>query len=300
MKEILNKIYKNNYTNLEWIIIKTIFISLWITLVAMVLYSYETIPMPQGICKLIPCELFLDGYLKYALILVIIIASLFYLLEIKQMYTCLVIFSVSTFLFTIEESNGILNRNSLITFVFFAQFLAYLFYQYDSKSNIKKNRIQFSIQVIAAGYTLSALSKLYHSGIFWIQDGQKITLQILKSFYTLFVNHGDVKLLSKAENMVTFIEINPVLISILLGGSLFLELFALLSIKNKKYALVYGVLLALMHLGIYIVMDIAIGSIVYPMILFMVNPFYIIWVIVKSTYQKLAFYTSKLFYSKTN
>lgn len=300
MKEILNKIYTNNYTNLEWNFIKIIFITLWIKLVSIVLNSFQTIPMPQGICKLIPCELFLDGYIKYTLILVIIIASLFYILEIKQMYTCLVIFIISTLLFTIEESNGILNRNSLFTFVFFAQFLAYLLYHYDSKSHIKENRIQFSGQVIAAGYTLSALSKLFHSSIFWIHDGKRITLQILKSFYTVYVTDGNTKWVSKAENMVAFIENHLLIVSFLLGTSFFLELFALLSIKSKKSALVYGILLTFMHLGIYIVMDIAIVSILIPMLLFMVNPLYIIWVILRSFYKKLAVHFSKFNFSKAN
>lgn len=299
MREILNKIYTNEYTNLEWSFIKIVLIALWVKLAFIVLNSFQTIPMPQGICKPIPCELFLDGYLKYGLMLVIIITSLLYLLEIKQMYTCLVIFMISTLLFTMEESNGILNRNGLFTFVFFAQFLAYLLHRYDSKSDIKKNRIQFSVQVIAAGYTLSALSKLYHSGIFWIQDGKRITLQILKSFYTMFVSDGDINWIRKGENMVDFIENHPLIVGFLLGSSLFLELFALVSIKSKKHALIYGLFLLLMHLGIYIVMDITIGSIVYPMLLFMINPYYIIWVIMKSTYQKLAFYTSKIS-SKTN
>nr|WP_315164637.1 hypothetical protein [uncultured Flavobacterium sp.] len=300
MREILNKIYNNNYTNLEWNFIKIIFITLWIILASMMLYSYQTIPMPQGICKIVPCELFLDGSLKYPLILVIILVTLFYILEIKQMYTCLGLFVISTLLFTMEESNGILNRNSLFTFVFFAQFLAYLLHHYDSKSDIKKNRIQFSVQVITAGYTLSALSKLYHSGIYWIQDGKRISLQILKSHFSLFVTNGDSKIVRSGENMVQFIESNPSLVYLLLGSSLFLELFALLSIKNKKTALVYGILLTFMHLGIYIVMDIAIVSILIPMLLFMVNPLYIIWVILKSFYKKLAVDFSKFNFSKAN
>jgi hypothetical protein len=300
MKEILNKIYTNKYTNLEWNFIKINFIALWIILASMVLFSYQTIPMPQGICKIVPSELFLNGYLKYPLILVIIVASVFYVLEIQQMYTCLVLFIISTLLFTMEESNGILNRNSLYTFVFFAQFLAYLLHQYDNQSDIKKNRIQFSVQVIAAGYTLSALSKLYRSGIFWVHDGKRIVLQILKSFYTMYVTDGDTTWISNAESRVRFIENNYLIVSALLACSLILELFALLAIKSKKQALIYGLLLTCMHLGIFIVMDIAIVSILIPMLLFMVNPFYIIWVFVKNSYQKSAIYTSKLLFSKIN
>ncbi len=300
MKEILSEIYNNKYTKLEWNFMKINFIALWIILVSMVLFSYQTIPMPQGISKIVPCEQFLNGYLKYPLILVIIAASVFYVLEMQQMYTCLVLFVISTLVFTMEESNGILNRNSLYTFVFFGQFLAYLLHQYDKQSDIKKDRIQFSVQVIAAGYTLSALSKLYHSGVFWVHDGKRITLQILKSFYTMYVTDGDTTWISKAENRVCFIENHYLIVSILLACSLILELFALLAIKSKKQALIYGVLLTFMHLGIFIVMDIAIVSILIPMLLFMVNPWYILWVFVKNSYQKSVFYTSKLLFSKTN
>lgn len=298
MKEIWNKIYTNNYTNLEWYFIKTVLIVFWVKLASIVLDSFQTIPMPQGICKLFPCELTLSGYPKYILISVIIVMAVFYILEIKQMFTCLVIFIISTMLFTIEESNGILNRNSLFTFVFFAQFLAYSLHKYDSKTDIKKNRIQFSVQVIAAGYTLSALSKLFTSGIFWVHDGKRISLQILKSYYSLFVNNGDSKIFDKGITMVNFIENHPLLVYFLLGSSLILELFALLSIRSKKHALVYGTLLFCMHIGIYIVMDIAIVSILIPMLLFMINPFYIIWIVFSDLYKKLSISFSNYNFSK--
>lgn len=299
MKKTWNKIYTNNYNNAEWFFIKIILIGLWVKLASIVLSSFQTIPMPQGICKILPCELFLAGYPKYVLIIVIFFASLFYILEIKQMLTCLAIFILSTLLFTIEDSNGILNRNSIFTFVFFAQFLAYLLYNYDSKTNLKKNRIQFSVQVIAAGYTLSALSKLFNSGIFWVEDGKRITLQILKSYYSLYVDYGNTTILDKGLKMANFIENHTTLVYFLLGTSLILELFALVSILSKKHALIYGLLLTAMHIGIYIVMDIAIVSILIPMLLFMVNPLHIIWILCKNLYQTLKSYSSKLFLTKT-
>lgn len=300
MKEIWNKIYTNNYTNLEWNFIKTILIIFWVKLAWIVFDSFQTVPMPQGICALLPCELVFYGYLKYILISVILLMAVFYLLEIKQVYTCFVIFSISTLLFTIEESNGILNRNSLLSFVFFAQFLAYLLHKYDPKSAIKKNRIQFSVQVIAAGYTLSALSKLVTSGLFWVHDGKLISLQILKSYYSLFVNNGDLKILDKGIQMVNVIENHPLFVYFLLGGSLVLELFALISIRSKKHTLIYGLLLLFMHVGIYIVMDIAIVSILIPMVLFMVNPFYIIWIILSNLFKKWTVFFHNYNFTKIN
>ena len=51
--------------------------------------------------------------------------------------------------------------------------------------------------------------------------------------------------------------------------------FALISILNKKTAFVYGTLLLLMHAGIAHVMAINITAIVYPMIIFMLNPIHL-------------------------
>lgn len=286
MKEIWNKIYTNTYTNLEWIFIKIVFISLWLKPVSIIINSFQTVPIPQGICEIVLCEILLTGYFKMIMIVLISITSIFYVLEIKQIYTCLILFTLSTLLFTIEESNGILNRNSIFTFVFFAQFLAYLLYKRDLKSNLRKNRIQFSVQVIAAGYTLSALSKLFTSGISWIQDGRQITLQILKSHYYSYFDNQNIAMLEKGSEMVYFIENHYIMIQILLGSSLVLEFFSLIAITSKKNALIYGLLLTSMHIGIYYVMDILISGIVYPMVLFMVNPYYKIWILLSTLFNK--------------
>ena len=189
--------------------------------------------------------------------------------------------------FTIEVSNGIFRRNDLFSFVFFAQFLAYLFKLKNIDSNIKKNRVQFSVQVIAVGYTLSAISKLYTSGLNWILDGRKMPLQIMKSFFYSYVNEGNIYFIQKGNEMANNLNNNLYLIYFLLGFSLFLELFALVSIFNKKNALIYGLLLMLMHLGIYITLDIVIKGVYIPMLIFLVNPFYLIWISFVSIKSKL-------------
>ena len=67
----------------------------------------------------------------------------------------------------------------------------------------------------------------------------------------------------------------------ILAFTLIIELFAVVSIINKKYAFVYGVLLVFMHIGIYLVLDVAIGGTYIPMLIFMVNPVFLFWITLK-------------------
>jgi hypothetical protein len=63
----------------------------------------------------------------------------------------------------------------------------------------------------------------------------------------------------------------------LLTISLILELFAWISLGSKKRAIIYGILLLSMHIGIKLTMDISLVTISGPMLIFMVNPLFIIW-----------------------
>lgn len=289
MKEFWNKVYNNRYTDIEWRFIKVLFVSFWIFIVFNFSSSYNSIPIPQGICKIIPCELLLSGLPRYLLIFITAIVLILYVLEIHMFWMTFFIFIISTIIFTIEESNGILRRLSLMTFIYFAQFLAYLVHRFYNKSNIRQNRIQFSVQAIVAAYTLSALSKLYESGIYWIVDGKRIPLQILKSYYQFYIDDGNLSILEKGLGIAQFIEEYPIIIYFLLFSTLFLEMFSLIAIINKKMAFIYGIFLLLMHIGIKLVMDIGIYSIAFPMVLFMINPVYLIWLTLKHYLGKCSF-----------
>jgi hypothetical protein len=55
-------------------------------------------------------------------------------------------------------------------------------------------------------------------------------------------------------------------------------LFAWISLGSKKRAIFYGILLLSMHVGIKLTMDISLITISGPMLIFMVNPLFIIWI----------------------
>lgn len=282
----MNAIWNNSYTKLEWKFMKIALVIFWVNLIVNILFEYSSIPMPIGILGFLPANIFISFYIKSICLIAASIISIFYVYEKQMIFATFFLFIVSVVVFTIEESNGIFRRNDLFSFVFFAQFLSYVFKAKKIDSNIGKNRIQFSVQVIAVGYTLSAISKINDSGFNWILDGKKIPLQIMKSFFYSYVNDGNYYFIQKGNETINNFNNNLYLIYFLLGFSLLLELFALISIFNKKNALIYGFLLMFMHIGIHVVLDISIKGIYIPMIIFMINPLFLISILIKKLNSK--------------
>jgi hypothetical protein len=274
----MKAIWNNNYTKIEWKFMKVSLVVFWFVSVSKTLIECSSLPMPIGVIGFLPANTNISLAFKAICLIATIIALYFYVIEKKMVLSTFFLFIMSVLVFTIEESNGIFQRNGLFSFVFFAQFLAYFFNLKNINLNIEKNRVQFSVQVIAVGYTLSAFSKLNVSGLNWVLDSRKMPLQIMKSFSNSYVDECNFYYIQKAHEVINNFNNNIYIIYFLLGFSLALEFFALISILSKKHAYVFGLLLLLMHIGIFIYMNITIVGIIYPMLIFMINPFYLCWI----------------------
>ncbi len=274
-------IWNNNYSTIEWNFMKISFVIFWLNAIVTILSKNNFIAMPIGLLSFLQPNSIIDISFKLMCLITIMVAIYFYIMEKQMIWTTLFLFLISVLVFTIEESNGIFRRNELFSFIFFSQFLSYVFKAKNIDSNIQKNRVQFSVQVIAIGYTLSAISKLNVSGLNWVFDGKKMPLQIMKSYFYSYVNDGNNFFIQKGNEMIKTFNNNLYLVYFLLGFSLLLEFFAVISILNKKISFIYGLLLLVMHIGIFWVLDVAIKGIYIPMLIFMVNPLFLFWIILK-------------------
>jgi hypothetical protein len=274
-------IWNNNYTTIEWEFMKISFVIFWLNAIITIFIEDNFIPMPIGVLSFLQPNSSISVSLKLVCLILIMIAIYFYISEKQMIWVTSFLFITSVLVFSIEESNGIFRRNDLFSFIFFSQFFSYVFKAKNIDSNIEKNRVQFSVQVIAVGYTLSAISKLNASGLNWVFDGRKMPLQIMKSFFYSYVNDGNNFFIQKGNEMIKTFNNNLYLVYFLLGFSLFLEFFAVVSIFNKKISFIYGLLLLVMHIGIFWVLDVAIKGIYIPMLIFMVNPLFLFWIILK-------------------
>lgn len=282
--------FKSIFEDKEWLCLKIPFIYFWIGFFRICLYKGYTTPIPEGICKLINCNLFLDGVGPNITITLAFMLSIAYVLEFKMKWITLGLFLLSVMVFTIEESNAIFNRNGTFSFLFLAQSFAYWFNESNS-TKLKYSRIQYSIQAVAVGYFLSACSKLIDSGLSWATDGYRITLQVLKSFNYEYYNNLDYSKIIKSTEVVQFLNGAQDILIILLSVSLILEFFALTAAINKKYARFYGVALLAMHLGIFYFMDILIFSFIFPMVIVLINPFFLIVRLIQIIIKKLGIHS---------
>lgn len=277
MKKIWSKEYPIAFNKAEWLTIKILLSLYWFGSILGVLLSYKSAPVPHGIFSVLRIPEDILAVLNPTLILLTILLIVAYLAEFKMALTTMLLFLVSVVTFSIEESNGILSRSSLLSFIFFAQTVAYLLPIFIQTISAKDNRILFPIQAIAATYTLSALSKLQVTGISWIFSGKHMALQILKSYQYKYVTSGNWSVVTHGNEMALFIQNNPNLVVMLLTITLVLELFALLCLRNKYSIFIYGVLLTIMHFSMAVVMDINLSSISTPMFIFMVAPGITTW-----------------------
>jgi hypothetical protein len=277
MSKLLSLKMWKEYTPAEWVCIKLSVAFFWLATVSSVTISHNGIPYPTGIFTFFNGSFLASIYTARAFEVCAFVLAILYVLEKWMTATTLMMFLVSLVLFTLEESSGFLNRDYLYTAIFFAQFIAY----YRNKPWLNEERVQFAVQVIAGGYVLAGISKLNHSGLGWVTDAPLVSIQILKGYCFSYFNTGDIKNYALGMKHANFILQHKYLAESLFAGSLILELFAWIAVKNKATAFVYGILLTAMHMGIRHFMNILIGAIFYPMIIFMVNPVYLIYLLVK-------------------
>lgn len=230
---------------------------------------------PVGICKLYTFEpLFGNALGRYSLIGVMMIAVWFYIKERYMLWTTLVLFSISLIIITYQESSGNFARATVYTTVWGAQFLAYLLYNIDRKFDINRYIVQFSIQMVAAAYTLAGIAKLKASGIGWIYDGPNFSLQVIKNYYFLYADSGHVQYLDKGMLIADFIVQHPLTTALLLGSALLLEFGCLIVLVSDRTRIIWGIGLVGMHLGIAYIMGIGISAIAFPMVILFINPLY--------------------------
>ena len=271
---------KNSYSKIEWTMMKSSFSLIWLLSFLLVFSRYNYAPTPESIFKLLG-SFYLSYNAKIFLLSTNLLLIYFYIIEKHIWWSLLGLSLISLFTFSLEDSNSDFNRNTMITGIFFAQFFAYSIKKIYLDFDTEKYRIQFSVQLISISYTISAISKLNTSGLKWITDGLLMPLQIMKTNYFGFVNDGNIAHITNARLIINLLDKYSFGVMFILAFTLIIELFAVVSIINKKYAFVYGVLLVFMHIGIYLVLDVAIGGTYIPMLIFMVNPVFLFWITLK-------------------
>jgi hypothetical protein len=104
-------------------------------------------------------------------------------------------------------------------------------------------------QAIAAGYVVSALTKLYETGGNWVANARYAPIQMVKNNDMKFYQDQDPSF-QQLNGMAQTLMDYPVVCQIIFGLALPLELFAFAACRNQRLAWIIGVGLTALHLGI--------------------------------------------------
>jgi hypothetical protein len=230
---------------------------------------------PVGVCRIYSFEpLFTTIFGKGLLLSAMAVSVWLYIREKNMTVVLWVMFFLSILIITYQESTGNFARATVYSTVIGAQVLAYTLNSRLKDFNLSKCRTQFSIQMVAAGYTLAGIAKLRASGPEWVMSAPEFSLQVVKNHFFLFADTGMVSHLHDGTAMAAFLISNPVLSAFMLGLALWLEVACLLALTGRRIRMIWGFGLLMMHIGIAYVMGIGISAIAFPMCIFFINPVY--------------------------
>lgn len=277
MKNLFKPYWSREYSTTEWTYMKYSISAIWLLCITYILLFYKSIKYPISFCKFIDCNVANLFAVKVFLAVCAIISIIFYIQE-KYMRLALGMISViSVFIFTISDSMGFYDRYDMISCVFIAQLLAYLFF---SKKNLAQRRIQFPIQAIAACYTMAAINKLLTSGIDWVLKTENFALQAKKGYMFAYADYGSLSAIHKSNLMSDFFMTYPMITEAMLIISLLLELCSIIVIFDKRIAISYGALLLIMHIGILIFINVFLFAVVPVAMFFLINPAYFVYIMI--------------------
>ncbi|MCB9365500.1 MAG: hypothetical protein H6587_13085 [Flavobacteriales bacterium] len=235
-----------------------------------------------GICHLFNCNLLAYNFIKFSIIFSAIILSILYILEKWMLLTTLGLSFISMYIFSAGNSNGIFYRSEVLSAILIVQFFAYLFFYFNkNKPTLELNRFRYPIQVIAAIYVLSAIKKLKTTGFSWVLKNEEFAAQAKKSIQIEHANWG-FDILSYANFIYETLSNNPNFVILILVISLLIELFAFVMIFSKKLTTIYGIILLLFHLGIFLTMFVYVPPIIIILITFVLNIPYLLYAVVKN------------------
>ncbi len=144
-----------------------------------------------------------------------------------------------------------------------------------------------SLQIVAAGYLVTGITKMWESEGAWVKDAQYFPLQLEKAYWAHYYNkledprgdagEGGGPIQAMSRQMEDMMRASPNASRFFLGCGLLLEFGAVLALLGRRWALGIGLGLILLHLTIAQIMSLHFGAHLALLAIYFVNAPY--WVL---------------------
>ena len=286
MQKIVASLVPRAVSVWEWHVMRLLFapLVLWDLRLAK-LYKFDSIKDPVGIAELGVPLTWLSQEWVYPGILYLVGALLIFYIWGRGLTVVLPLITlISIMVRTLENSQGAIHHShQIIALVLLAQTVVVWWLrmrQWREKDRlplpVASYQIYYSQAIIAASYVTAALSKLFNSNGLWVLNSPYLAFDLVKSKRQIFYKNLDPTFAGPPELALWVIE-HPMISRVAFGGAFFLELFALISLAGRKWALFIGLSLIALHRGIFLLMSLKFFNNELMALIFLVNlPFWFV------------------------
>ena len=133
-----------------------------------------------------------------------------------------------------------------------------------------------TLQVIAACYVVAGVSKLLKSKGLWVWQTPDLVVEMVKTNDQRFYTKADPAAGIGLADTIAFMSEHPHLTRLVLGSGFFLELFAFLALRNRRWALAFGLGLLGLHRSVLWLMKLGFPENEQLLLIYLVNP--VFWI----------------------
>jgi hypothetical protein len=242
--------------------------------------NFTTQPHPNGIARWMDLTFLSDDALESWLRPAAWASLAIYVAGVPAAFSLLLPLLLSLGLFTLKNSQGAIGHGFQV--VHLCLLAAWLAGVWNGVALWRKRalpngftagqlELDWARQALAAGYVVSALTKLIQSGGLWFRDAQYFALHLIKSRDMKYYGTLDESLL-KMEWLPDFMMQHPLQSQLFFGLALPLELLAFAGCRNRRLALLFGLGLIAFHLTVKQLTELNFVYNMQLLVVLMVNP----------------------------
>ncbi len=276
----------------EWFILRLLFAgAVYHTFLDWHPYVYDSQPRPTGIARFVSLT-FLNHENAYETMKIIVgITCLVYVSGFGLLASLPVLTLCSTLVRTYANSQGFTHHGlQIVTLTLLAQTLVVWYlrvwewkhkrkWEFAPGISLGSYMLYYCQGVILATYVISVVTKMIKTYGLWIWNARYICIELIKSHRSEYYKYLDPKADSEVSMAVWLLN-HPLAATALFGSGFFLEMFALLGLRNRLWALGIGLALIAMHESISVIMRLTFRYNEMLLLVFLVNiPYWCVWAV---------------------
>ncbi len=251
-------------------------------------FAYEKQPIPVGLAKIFDLTWLHEPWAYPAFVVVAILGLISYVAGRGLVISLPLLTLLHVLMRTYENSQGSIHHSHhMISLVLLAQAVVVVTFkvkewrrkkaiEFPDGLSLRSYLLYYTQGTVAATYVIAALSKTINSKLMWVWNSPYVAFDFVKAQRQKYF-----KLLEPefAGDTVAaeWVLSHPMLARIGFGGAFFLELLALVALKNRPWAFWTGLALIALHRGIFLIMHLRFYNSELVLLIFFLNLPYWIW-----------------------